>query len=82
MPLIPIPIHQESDQQDYEAPRDNAERDRYIRWYINCPNWKCDKCGAVMFGRMKYCVYCKMRLGVETLRPTSYVENTYERDNC
>jgi hypothetical protein len=31
-----------------------------------------------MFGRMKYCVYCKLRLGKHTPRPDSYVENTYD----
>jgi hypothetical protein len=79
--LIPIPTHNEPDLEQPQHKND-AERDRYIRWYMDCPSWKCDKCGAVMFGRMKYCVYCKLRLGVDTLRPTSYVENTYERDNC
>lgn len=37
-----------------------------IRAYLDVPNWKCSACGAIMFGRCKFCAYCKFKLGVDT----------------
>lgn len=48
------------------------ERNRRITLYLDVKPWKCSECGAVMFGRMKYCVYCKLRLGKDTPRPADF----------
>jgi len=72
--IIPPPTYnepelspeQELDQKQY----------RWITWFINLPTWKCH-CGAVMMGRMRYCIYCKNKYGRHTPRPDSYVEPTF-----
>jgi hypothetical protein len=61
--LIPRPTYSEP---EIELP--DKPDSRWIRWYLDCPSWKCVKCGAVMFGRMEYCVYCKMVLHTHTPR--------------
>jgi hypothetical protein len=69
--IIPLPKHDESD------PLPTKEVDyEWIRWYINCPNWTCVECGAVMFGRVLACVYCKTVFKKHTPRPTSYPPDT------
>lgn len=56
-------------------------RNRRVAIFLNVPNWKCAECGATMFGRMKYCVYCKLRLGKHTPRPKGEgVEKLQVRD--
>ena len=63
--IIPPPRYEEP---AVVVPTTDTKRDEYIKWFLNVPSWKCTKCGAVMFGRMDYCVYCKMRLGIHTPR--------------
>ena len=62
--IIPLPKHEEL-QEEQEENKDYAR----IKEYLNCPPWKCVKCKATMFGRMTYCVYCKLRLGIHTPKP-------------
>jgi hypothetical protein len=71
--IIPRPTYTEQAKELNDGPDYD-----YVRWYISCKNWTCVKCGAVMFGRVKYCVYCKIRLGTHTARPTDYVEDEYD----
>lgn len=73
--IIPRPTHIEETKELHDGPDHD-----YVRWYISCKNWTCVKCGAVMFGRCKSCVYCKFRLGTHTERPTDYVEDEYAPD--
>jgi hypothetical protein len=83
VPLIGPPNEYESEPEP-EPTRTvtvNEKRDRYIKWFLDCPNWKCPECGATMMGRVKYCVYCKQRLHKDTPRPADYVENVYDRDS-
>ena len=42
----------------------------WIRWFINVPDWKCPRCGGTMFGRMEYCIFCKVRHNTHTPKPT------------
>jgi hypothetical protein len=63
--LIPRPTQNEPEEPDVSELSSGA----YIKWYLDVPNWKCNVCHAVMFGRMTYCVYCKVRLGKDTPRP-------------
>jgi len=37
---------------------------RKIQDYLKCENWTCDRCGTIMFGRVEYCVYCKLKFGL------------------
>ena len=64
--LIPRPTHKEPEPEPVVI---TGPTKAFTDWYLNVPNWTCKECSAVMFGRMKYCVYCKQRLGKETLRP-------------
>ncbi len=50
----------------------NVEESRRIELYLNVPPWICPLCGAKMFGRMTYCVYCKIRHCRHTPRPADY----------
>lgn len=70
--IIPLPTYTEVEL----SPSEEADARQYmwITWFINLPTWKCH-CGAVMMGRMLYCIYCKNH-GRHTPRPDSYVEST------
>jgi hypothetical protein len=76
MPLIQPPNDYGIPQPELIEPNEDAqkiwERNRRIEIYLNVKPWKCGECGATMFGRMKYCVYCKLRLGKDTPRPTEF----------
>jgi len=69
--IIPIP----TDNTPANTDADGQLTHDYIRWRINVPPWKCPKCGCVVFGRAKYCGYCKMQLNTHTARPDWYVED-------
>lgn len=56
--IIPLPNYYK-EEPDIPPPRKTDFLK--IREYLNCENWKCQKCGSVMFGRVKYCVYCKAK---------------------
>lgn len=66
--LIPIPKYNEPEVsfKDEKELQDAA----YIKWYLNVKHWECPKCGTTMFGRILYCVYCKLKLGIDTPKPT------------
>lgn len=68
--IIPIPKYNE-----LEIPSEDWTPE-FALWFMDCPSWKCSKCGAVIFGRIKYCVYCKMVLHVDTPRPEDYDERS------
>jgi uncharacterized OB-fold protein len=65
--IIPRPTYTEPAPSDTPNGVTEGQAER-IRQYMDCENWTCLKCGAVMFGRMKYCVYCKFKLNVLVLR--------------
>lgn len=67
--IIPVPKYNEPELsfKDEKDLQDAA----YIKWYLNVPSWVCTHCKATMFGRMEYCVYCKLRLGIDTPRPNT-----------
>jgi hypothetical protein len=69
--IVPPPTYNEPEL----SPEQEADARQYawITWFINLPTWKCE-CGAVMMGRMKYCIWCKNRLGRHTPRPDGYLE--------
>ena len=76
--LIPLPKYKEetadpkSEYTVHLTPGEiQKEMDR-VRKYLDVPNWTCEKCGAVMFGRMEHCVYCKVRLSTLTPRPAHF----------
>lgn len=50
------------------------EERRRIELFLNVKPWKCPDCGTTMFGRVLYCVYCKLRLGKHTPRPAHYTK--------
>lgn len=74
--IIPPPTYNEPDEIEPIVIDSDEARYRWIRWYIDCPNWTCF-CGGVMMGRMKYCIHCKVKHGRHTPRPASYIESTY-----
>lgn len=66
--LIPIPKYNEPEltyAQEHEL-----QDATYIKWYLDVKHWTCPKCGATIFGRIIYCVVCKLRDGIDTPRPT------------
>ena len=65
--MIPIPQYNEPEKT--EAQFHSEEEAIRMKAYLNVPSWKCTHCKATMFGRMTYCVYCKLRLGIDTPRP-------------
>ena len=72
--IIPRPTYREApvdEGSSYDSP--SIE---WVRWYQSAADWKCGKCGAVMFGRVKYCVYCKVRLSTHTPRPDTYMDTS------
>jgi len=74
--IIPRPTHKE---EESEAANDTSIKPYITQRFLdfwNVPDWKC-QCGAVMFGRVKYCIYCKHRLNTHTPRPASYIELSY-----
>jgi hypothetical protein len=77
MPLISPPTDEEPEPATESQPVNTAFRDRWIKWFLDCPNWICPVCQATNFGRNKYCGYCHGRNGIKTLRPDWYKENTY-----
>lgn len=76
--LIPIPSKEET-HNTVQPTRTGTEKERWLKWYLDCPNWKCEVCEAVMFGRCIECVYCRIRLNIGRPRPSSYVETPYEK---
>lgn len=74
MPLIQPPDEYEEYVEPVSTPTGNVKPQRWYDWYLNVPSWKCAECGATMFGRVKYCVYCKQRLHKDTPRPSDYDE--------
>ncbi len=66
--LIPIPTNEELQPQPTPIGISRVETER-IKRYMDCPDWKCGACGAVMFGRCKECVYCRVRLNTHTPKP-------------
>ena len=67
--LIPIPKYNEPEPvEPTRAPVHNPETEARVKEYLNVPSWKCVKCKTTMFGRINYCVYCKLRLGIDTPR--------------
>lgn len=74
--IIPPPRYTEEDVKESVGSTDES-RDHWIRWYWFCEDWKCRSCNAVNFGRCKECVYCKMKNGIHTPRPDSYIETPY-----
>lgn len=67
MPIITPPSIDDSDIPE-PVIEERSDNNR-IRAYLNCPNWKCVECGATMFGRCKFCVYCHFKYGKHTPRP-------------
>jgi hypothetical protein len=74
MPLIQPPDEYEERVEPVSTPTGNIKPKRWYDWYLNVPNWICPECQATMFGRVKYCVYCKQRLHKDTPRPSDYSE--------
>lgn len=77
MPFIPLPTYNEPDETVPPVIDSDESRNAWIRWYLDTPNWKCDACGSVMFGRVKYCIYCKWKYKNHVSRPITYIENTF-----
>jgi len=66
--IIPIPTQNEPEPFESTVIVDaNYER---IKKFLDVPDWKCTLCGAVMFGRMEYCINCKHTHKRHTPRPT------------
>lgn len=74
MPLIQPPDEYEEYVEPVSTPTGNVKPQRWYDWYLNVPSWKCAECGTTMFGRVKYCVYCRQRLHKDTPRPSDYDE--------
>ena len=60
--LIPRPTQSEPEEPELSGAA-------WIKWYLDVPNWQCVVCQAVMFGRMTYCVYCKVKFGKDIPKP-------------
>lgn len=76
--IIDIP---NDDFEDIETPVLIGDRSTWVRWFFDCANWLCPKCGGNNFGRNRRCPAC-LNKGTETNRPTDYLENTYDgKDN-
>ena len=72
--LIPIP---KSGENEYPVLDEVSEaRIGFIKWFLDCPSWKCPSCNLTNFGRNKFCADRKCRLP----RPLSYIENVYEEE--
>lgn len=69
--IIPIPTYTEPE--EIHVPDTPSEKGDWIRWFLDCPHWKCDSCRITNFGRNKYCANTKCKQP----RPTSYVENVF-----
>lgn len=65
--LIPIPKYNEP-----EELTDERQSAAWMKWYLNVKHWVCPKCGTTIFGRIVYCVYCKLKLGIDTPRPIDH----------
>jgi hypothetical protein len=50
--IIPIPTYRE-EVPDRPVIRPSTN-DAWVRWYMNCPSWKC-VCGLTNFGRNEQC---------------------------
>lgn len=82
MPLITPPTDEEPEPEEPPVVETDYAtqlfRDRWIKWFLDCPNWICTICKSTNFGRNKYCAGCYGRQGIKTtLRPDSYQETTY-----
>ena len=55
--IIPLPKYYEP---EVELTPNQASY-KQVTDYLNVPNWKCQVCGSVMFGRVKSCVYCRYK---------------------
>jgi len=71
--IIPRPTYTEPEERaEVRVGVSESESER-IRRYLDVPNWTCPKCEAVMFGRVKACVYCREALKTHTPRPSTYL---------
>ena len=77
MPLLGPPVDRVYPVEEKPKIESNPFKDRWIKFYLDCPNWICPICIATNFGRNKYCAYCFGRNRVKTPRPDWYKENTY-----
>ena len=53
-----------------QVPEPSDYHKAWVDKLFNLPTWTCSSCHATMFGTMKYCAYCKFKLGKLTLPPT------------
>lgn len=76
--LIPRPTYKEEESEPENDGTIKPYVTPWFRWFWNVPDWKCLICGAVMFGRVENCVYCRIRHNTLTPRPSSYVLMPFE----
>lgn len=70
--IVPRPVHREEEPVVKDEELDNTLMTPEFQAFWNVPDWKCIECGAVMFGRVLECVYCRVRLNTRTPRPSTY----------
>lgn len=51
--IIPLPYYDPDERQE-KSVLEKMDNSEWIKWYMNCPNWKCT-CGATNFGRNVRC---------------------------
>lgn len=76
--IIPLPKYTEPEPTVGEPASQSITEGQaeWIKWYLDVPNWICPVCQATMFGRMKYCVYCKARFNRDTIAPPTHHNST------
>ena len=71
--IIPLPHDNEPEQRKIDDEY-TSEQLEWIGEFWRIPDWQCTVCNSVMFGRVSYCIYCKLRLGKHTPKPIDLVD--------